>query len=661
MLSSIFRFLSGVTLNCFRFHTLWFSPADSGCRKFLGAHWVFFCVSGNSSPSVVIAELDPEFQSHGNLELGMRKMIGKSTAKKRQTSNFEQIVFDPAMEDLMLVNGVQPQTGVSSPRDIFGKKIALRSLVGALWLFLAPIQMSPDQTGLILGLDHRTVRGLFNNFRSWLSPIVDRLNEDLVIGALGADVELDEISFRSQALDDKILWNRYAAAVKRGSAKVFIEKLPNRLTAAGQGGGGPLSIDELKKLVVTSKGSSRLAQGSVCHTDSAKAYKKLASDEPLPALYSGALAGPSFSELKLAHSNVKHKPPHPKFAQFGQGAAAPNVQDIPAGGADVPPDDENPFADLESEPEVCEVSDADTYEGIPIRCAPLQAPRLQKGAPKEPAVVIAELDPEFQSHGNLELGMRKMIGKSTAKKRQTSNFEQIVFDPAMEDLMLVNGVQPQTGVSSPRDIFGKKIALRSLVGALWLFLAPIQMSPDQTGLILGLDHRTVRGLFNNFRSWLSPIVDRLNEDLVIGALGADVELDEISFRSQALDDKILWNRYAAAVKRGSAKVFIEKLPNRLTAAGQGGGGPLSIDELKKLVVTSKGSSRLAQGSVCHTDSAKAYKKLASDEPLPALYSGALAGPSFSELKLAHSNVKHKPPHPKFAQFGQGALGPKKLG
>ncbi|CAE7219386.1 unnamed protein product [Symbiodinium sp. CCMP2592] len=324
------------------------------------------------------------------------------------------------------------KSGLSEDQDIFGKKIALRSLVGALWLFLAPIQMSPDQTGLILGLDHRTVRGLFNNFRSWLSPIVDRLNEDLVIGALGADVELDEISFRSKALDDKILWNRYAAAVKRGSAKVFIEKLPNRLTAAGQGGGGPLSIDELKKLVVT--GSSRLAQGSVCHTDSAKAYKKLASDEPLPALYSGALAGPSFSELKLAHSNVKHKPPHPEFArtfrmkvwtgmrvfQFlfwfsyadcfqvfaalrqaertavgsaswetlkpflgdgkaptaenpqlveGQvaGAAAPNVQDIPAGGADVPPDDENPFADLESEPEVCEVSDADTYEGIPIR------------------------------------------------------------------------------------------------------------------------------------------------------------------------------------------------------------------------------------------------------------------------------------------------------
>ena len=49
------------------------------------------------------------------------------------------------------------------------------------------------------------------------------------------------------------------------------------------------------------------------------------------------------------------------------GAAAPNVQDIPAGAADVPPDDENPVADHESEPEVCDVSDADTYEGIPIR------------------------------------------------------------------------------------------------------------------------------------------------------------------------------------------------------------------------------------------------------------------------------------------------------
>eukprot|EP00439_Symbiodinium_sp_Y106_P049550 s3645_g6.t1 len=75
------------------------------------------------------------------------------------------------------------------------------------------------------------------------------------------------------------------------SAKIFLHKLPDKLTASGQGGGGPLSLQELKDTMVSSKGASRIAIGSVCHTDSAKAYKKLASEEALPALYKGALGG----------------------------------------------------------------------------------------------------------------------------------------------------------------------------------------------------------------------------------------------------------------------------------------------------------------------------------------------------------------------------------
>ena len=59
---------------------------------------------------------------------------------------------------------------------------------------------------LILGLDHRTVRDLFSNFRAWLTPIVDRLNEEFVVGSAGADIELDEISFRSKPLEDKVAW-----------------------------------------------------------------------------------------------------------------------------------------------------------------------------------------------------------------------------------------------------------------------------------------------------------------------------------------------------------------------------------------------------------------------------------------------------------------------
>ena len=127
------------------------------------------------------------------------------------------------------------------------------------------------------------------------------MNEELVMGGAGMDVELDEISFRSKGLDDKVagfhrpcfvrllkclyclrflqytkvLWLRYIAIVRRGSAKVFIHKLPDKLTASGQGRGGPLSIQELKDTIVNSAGASRIAVGSVCHTDSAKAHKKL--------------------------------------------------------------------------------------------------------------------------------------------------------------------------------------------------------------------------------------------------------------------------------------------------------------------------------------------------------------------------------------------------
>ena len=98
---------------------------------------------------------------------------------------------------------------LSHDLDLFNKKLALRSLIGALWLFLSPLNVSPDQAGLVLGVDNRTVRDLFVSFRKWLTPIVDRLNEELIIGGAGNDVELDEVSFRSKGLDDKDLCQNF--------------------------------------------------------------------------------------------------------------------------------------------------------------------------------------------------------------------------------------------------------------------------------------------------------------------------------------------------------------------------------------------------------------------------------------------------------------------
>ena len=63
----------------------------------------------------------------------------------------------------------------------------------------------------------------------------------------------------------------------------------------------------------TSSGEPRLACGSICHTDSAKAYKQL--DKPEGPLYDGSLEGREFHNFKLARAKVRRKPPHPEFTK----------------------------------------------------------------------------------------------------------------------------------------------------------------------------------------------------------------------------------------------------------------------------------------------------------------------------------------------------------
>ena len=201
---------------------------------------------------------------------------------------------------------------VAQDRDLFCKRIALRSAVGCLWL-MCTLNLSPDQAGLILGLDSRTVREQWDAFRSWLCPLVEKMNEELTVGGPGMDVEIDEVAFRSAGLNTSVLWLRFIGMVRRGSSKIYIAKLPYRLSQGGQGGGGPLSLEELRSVMVTSTGKPRLECGSICHTDSAKAYKQL--DQPEGPLYDGTLQGRQFSQFKLAHTNVRHKPPHPEFTK----------------------------------------------------------------------------------------------------------------------------------------------------------------------------------------------------------------------------------------------------------------------------------------------------------------------------------------------------------
>ena len=74
------------------------------------------------------------------------------------------------------------------------------------------------------------------------------------------------------------------------------------------GRGGPLSVAEMVDSLLLDSDEPVLAQGCVCHTDGAKAYRSLASP-----LHDGTLA--QHASLKLAHTCVKHKPPHPEFTK----------------------------------------------------------------------------------------------------------------------------------------------------------------------------------------------------------------------------------------------------------------------------------------------------------------------------------------------------------
>ena len=173
-----------------------------------------------------------------------------------------------------------------------------------MWLHTSKLNLSPDNCSLIMNVDNRTIRGLFDRFDQFFVPLISGMNDEMQLGGLGEDVEMDEISFRSVTVEDKVHWIRFLACAKRGSSFVHLYKLPNPVTASGQGGGGPLSLEELGPALRVGTQRPLLKVGSVVHTDSAKAYKHLSEDEVLHTwMVNGALA--SFEDLKLGHT----KPP----------------------------------------------------------------------------------------------------------------------------------------------------------------------------------------------------------------------------------------------------------------------------------------------------------------------------------------------------------------
>ena len=74
--------------------------------------------------------------------------------------------------------------------------------------------------------------------------------------------------------------------VARGSSRVYLAKLPDRIsTGRGQGGGGPLSIEELEVVLKAHSDNPVLFAESTLHIDSAKAYSR---NDPMKWRRSGA-------------------------------------------------------------------------------------------------------------------------------------------------------------------------------------------------------------------------------------------------------------------------------------------------------------------------------------------------------------------------------------
>ena len=108
--------------------------------------------------------------------------------------------------------------------DLFGKRLALRSLAGAMWVHTSGLHFSPDQASVVLGVDHRTFELCKRPSTSFShGQATQRLTCGFAVGACGADFELDEVA----------VWLRYIGVARRGSSKAWLQRLPYRVTQAG--------------------------------------------------------------------------------------------------------------------------------------------------------------------------------------------------------------------------------------------------------------------------------------------------------------------------------------------------------------------------------------------------------------------------------------------
>jgi hypothetical protein len=140
-------------------------------------------------------------------------------------------------------------------------------------------------------MDSDTVARIQSNVRQIASYWMIRANVLLQVGGEDMDCEADEVSFRSKKVflegeaeegAEKVMWIRFLSVARRGSSLVYFNDLEDRYTAAGKGGGGKITEEEVGHHFLRAwlrdlghEPKPLLARWSVLHTDGADAYRKL--------------------------------------------------------------------------------------------------------------------------------------------------------------------------------------------------------------------------------------------------------------------------------------------------------------------------------------------------------------------------------------------------
>ena len=201
-----------------------------------------------------------------------------------------------------------------SEQDFWLPKVPLRKQFGCLWLLCQGkgIEEAAAAAEIDLGSSGMDI---YRRFVDTVSHFMQIENDACQIGGEGVQCEADEVALRCVAGTNEegeagVWWLRYFGLARRGSSRMLLYILPDRFAkAAGQGGGGALTVAELKEVLRIGSEKPALLPKSILHTDSAKAYKRVG---PMRWSQRGALHekfedGSDFAELKYTHTNVTHK------------------------------------------------------------------------------------------------------------------------------------------------------------------------------------------------------------------------------------------------------------------------------------------------------------------------------------------------------------------